>query len=145
MRIAVGALLGFGLFTTLGCAGSLFDFTGKEKALEEAQSRYTELVRWGEIQSASAYVDPAIAADFLVAAERFKDIRFTDFESGPLQFGEGSETATVNVVYHAYSTKTLVEKTFREHQEWYREESADDDWRVRPNLDAIARELSGSR
>ncbi len=145
MRLAVGALLGFGLFTTLGCAGSLFDFTGKEKALEEAQSRYTELVRWGEIQGASAYVDPAIATDFLVAAERFKDIRFTEFESGPLQFGEGSETATVNVVYHAYSTRTLIEKRIRERQEWYREPSVANAWRVRPNLAAIASELNGSR
>jgi hypothetical protein len=145
MRLAVGALLGFGLFATLGCAGSLFDFTGNEKALEEAQNRYTELMRWGEIQGASAYVDPAITADFLVTAERFKHIRFTEFEIGPLRFGEDSKTATVNVVYHTYSTKTFVEKKFREHQEWYREKSAGNDWRVRPDLAAIARELSGSR
>jgi hypothetical protein len=145
MRLAVGALLGFALFAAFGCASSLFDFTGKEKALEEAQSRYTELMRWGEIEGASAYVDPALATEFLVTAERFKHIRFTEFKSGPLRFGEDSKTATVNVVYHAYSTKTLVEKQFREHQEWYREESAGNDWRVRPNLAAIASELSGSR
>jgi hypothetical protein len=145
MRLAAGALPGFALLAALGCAGSLFDFTGKEDALEEAQSRYTELVRWGEIMSASAYVDPAITADFLATAERFRDIRFTDFESGPLQFGEDSETATVNVVYTLYSTRTLVEKKFREHQVWYREASADNDWRVRPNLAALANELGGSR
>jgi hypothetical protein len=144
MRLALGQLLGFALLATLGCAGMSFDFTGKESALEEAQRRYTELVRWGEIEGASAYVDPAITADFLVTAERFQDIRFTDFETGPLQFSEGSETATVNVVYHAYSTRTLVEKKFREHQEWYREESAGNGWRVRPNLAAIASELRGS-
>jgi hypothetical protein len=103
------------------------------------------LVRWGEIVGASAYVDPAISADFLATAERFENIRFTEFESGQLQFSEGSETATVNVVYHAYSTKTLVEKTFREHQEWYREASANNSWRVRPDLDAIAGQLGGSR
>jgi len=138
-------LLGFALFAAFGCASSLFDFTGKEKALEDAQSRYTELVRWGEIEGASAYVDPAIIAEFLVTAKRFQHIRFTDFESGPLQFGEGSETATANVVYHVYSTRTLVEKKFRERQEWYREASAGDGWRVRSNLAAIASELSGSR
>jgi hypothetical protein len=145
MRLAVGALLGIGLLATLGCAGSLFDFTGQEKALEDAQSRYTELVRWGEIEGASAFVDPAIAAEFLVAAERFKHIRFTEFQSGPLRFSEDSKTATVNVVYHAYSTRTLVEKRFREHQQWYREESAGNGWRVRPNLAAIVSELGGSR
>jgi len=145
MRLVAGALPVFALLAALGCAGSIFDFSGKEDALEEAQSRYTELVRWGELVGASAYVDPAISADFLANAERFRNIRFTDFESGPLQFGENSETATVNVVYHAYSTRTLVEKQFREHQVWYREESAGNDWRVRPNLAAIVSELGGSR
>jgi hypothetical protein len=143
MRLAVGSLLGFALLATLGCAS--LDFTGKRYALEEAQRRYTELVRWGEIEGASAYVDPAITADFLVTAKRFQDIRFTDFESGPLQFGEGSDTATVDVVYHAYSTRRLAEQKFHEHQEWYREASAGDGWRVRPNLAAIAAELSGSQ
>ncbi len=145
MRLAVGQLLGFALLATLGCAGTVFDFSGKEYALEAAQRRYTELVRWGEIERASAYVDPAITADFLVTAERFQDIRFTDFENGRLQFGEGSNTATVDVVYHAYSTRTLVDKKFRERQQWYREASADNGWRVRPNLAAIASELSGPR
>ncbi|MCH8891750.1 MAG: hypothetical protein IH827_11845 [Myxococcales bacterium] len=145
MRLAVGPLLGFALLATLGCAIASFDLTGKERALEDAQRRYTELVRWGEIEGASAYVDPAVATDYLNIAERFRDIRFSDFETGPLQFGEGSDTATVDVVYHAYSIRTLVEKRIREHQEWYREASAANAWRVRPNLDAIASELNGSR
>lgn len=145
MRLAVGPLLGLALLGALGCAMASFDFTGKERALEDAQRRYTELVRWGEIEGASAYVDPALATDFLDIAERFRDIHFSDFEIGPLQFGENSETATVNVVYHAYSTRTLVEKRIRERQEWYREASAANAWRVRPNLDAIASELNGSR
>jgi hypothetical protein len=145
MRLAGGWLLGFALLATLGCLGGSLDLSGNEYALEEAQRRYTELVRWGEIEGASVYVDPAITDAFLVTAERLQDVRFTDFESGPLQFGEDSDTATVDVVYHAYSTRMLVEQKFREHQEWYREASAGDAWRVRPNLDAIASELSGSQ
>ena len=145
MRLAGVWLLGFALLATLGCLGGSLDFSGNEYALEEAQRRYTELVRWGEIEGASAYVDPAVATDYLNIAERFRDIRFSDFETGALQFGEGSNTATVDVVYHAYSIRTLVEKRIREHQEWYREASAANAWRVRPNLDAIASELNGSR
>ena len=145
MRLAVEPLLGFALLATLGCASSFFDFTGKESTLEDAQRRYTELVRWGEIEGASAYVDPAVAGDYLDAAELLRDIRFTNFESGPLQFAEDSDTATVDVVYHAYSTRTLVEKRIRERQEWYREPSVANAWRVRPNLAAIASELNGSR
>lgn len=145
MRLAIGPILGFALLTTIGCASNPFDFSGKERALEDAQRKYTELVRWGELDRASFYVDPAIADAYLDIAELFADIRFTNFESGALQFGEDFNTATVNVVYHAYSTKTLVEKTFRERQEWYREADADDEWRVRPNLASIADKLSGAR
>jgi shikimate kinase len=145
MRRTAACLLCFVWLATLGCANSLFDLSDKEGELKEAQRKYTELVRWGELQSASAYVDPTITGAFLDAAEAFQGIRFTDFESGPLQFSEDSETATVNVVYYAYSTRTLVEKQFREHQEWYREASANNSWRVRPNLDAIAKNLGGSR
>jgi len=145
MRLAVRSLLCVALLATPGCVGSLFGSKANEETLEDAQRKYTELVRWGEIEEASAFVDPAISADFLVTAERFQGIRFTDFKSGPLQFAEGSDTATVNVIYRAYSTSTLVEKKISEHQEWYREESADDDWRVRSNLDAMAGELGLSR
>ncbi len=73
MRLAVGPLLGLALLATLGCAIASFDLTGKERALEDAQRRYTELVRWGEIEGASAYVDPAVATDYLNIAERFRD------------------------------------------------------------------------
>ena len=145
MWLARGPMLSFALLATLGCASNPFGDSDKQSALEDSQRKYTELVRWGEIEMASFYVDPEIAGDYLVTAELFEDIRFTDFDSGTLQFGEGSNTATVNVVYHAYSTKTLVEKTYRERQEWYREASADNDWRVRPNLAAMASKLSGTR
>jgi len=146
MRFGLVPVLCFALLSALGCATSVFDTTrSKQSALEEAQRKYTELVRWGEIESASAYVDPEITQAFIDAAARFKDIRFTDFESGPLQFGEDSETATVSVVYHAYSTRSLVEKRFVEHQEWYREADSENAWRVRPNLDSVAEKLSTTR
>jgi len=146
MRFALAPVLGFALLTALGCATSIFDTTrSKENALEEAQRKYTELVRWGEIESASAYVDPEVSEAFIDAAAQFKDIRFTDFESGPLQFGEDSETATVSVVYRAYSTRSLVEKRFVEHQEWYREADSENIWRVRPNLDSVAKKLNSTR
>lgn len=145
MRLAIGSILSITLIAMFGCAINPFDISGKERALEDAQRKYTELVRWGEIDHASVFVDPKIAADFLRTAELLKNVRFTEFESGKLEFGEGSETAIVNVVYHAYSKKTLIEQTFRERQEWYREASAGNQWRVRPNLAAIARKLSGAQ
>jgi len=145
MRIAAGSLLCLVYLATLGCASSWLGRSEQQNALKEAQRKYTELVRWGEIETASAYVDPAIVPDFLDNAEAFEHIRFTDFESGPLEFSDDAETATISVVYHAYSTRTLVEKKFREDQQWYREESANNGWRVRSNLDRIAKNLGGSR
>ena len=142
MRYALVPVLGIALLMTLGCANSI---RKKQSALEDSQRKYTELVRWGEIESASAFVDPEVSEAFIEAAAHFKDIRFTDFESGPLQFGEKSETATVSVVYRAYSTKTLVEKRFVEHQQWYREVDSENIWRVRPNLDSVAKKLNGAR
>ena len=142
MRYALVTVLGIVLLTSLGCANSI---RKKESALEDSQRKYTELVRWGEIESASTYVDPEMSEAFIDAAAHFKDIRFTNFESGPLRFGEESETATVSVVYHAYSTRTLVEKRFVEHQLWYREVDSENIWRVRPNLDSVAKKLNGAR
>ena len=142
MRYALVPVLGFALLMALGCANSIHR---KESALEDSQRKYTELVRWGEIESASAYVDPEVSEAFIEAAAHFKDIRFTDFESGPLQFGEDSETATVSVVYRAYSTRTLVEKRFVEHQQWYREVDSENIWRVRPDLESVAKKLNGTR
>ena len=142
MRFALVPVLGIVLLTSLGCANSIHM---KQSALEDSQRKYTELVRWGEIESASVYVDPEMSEAFIDAAAHFKDIRFTNFESGPLQFGEESETATVSVVYHAYSTRTLVEKRFVEHQKWYRDVDSENVWRVRPNLDSVSKKLNGAR
>ena len=142
MRFALVPVLGIVLLTSLGCANSI---RMKESALEDSQRKYTELVRWGEIESASTYVDPEMSEAFIDAAAHFKDIRFTNFESGPLQFGEESETATVSVVYHAYSTRSLVEKRFIEHQKWYRDIDSENAWRVRPNLDSVSKNLNGAR
>ncbi|MBW2493394.1 MAG: hypothetical protein JRE43_01485 [Deltaproteobacteria bacterium] len=142
MRYALVTALGIALLAALGCAHSI---RKQEDALEDSQRKYTELVRWGEIERASAYVDPEMSEAFIDAAAHFKDIRFTDFESGPLQFDEKSESATVSVVYHAYSTRTLVEKRFVEHQQWYRDADAENVWRVRPNLDSVAKNLNGAR
>jgi hypothetical protein len=39
----------------------------------------------------------------------------------------------------------LVEKRFVEHQQWYREVDSENIWRVRPNLDSVAKKLNGAR
>ena len=128
-----------------GCAAfsEFGDPAGTKKALKNAQKRYTELVRWGELERASEYVDPNLRDEFLNYADAFAGIRFTDFESGELRIGEGDITATAIVVYHAYSLSTLLEKRIRESQQWYRDEETFNQWRVRPQLRQIIAGVTG--
>lgn len=131
-------MIGFSFcwLASTGCVliGELADPTGRQKSLEDSQKRYTELVRWGQLERASEYVDPKLREEYLNHAAAFAKIRFTDFESGRLQFDEGNETATAIVVYHAYSLTTLLEKRIRENQHWYRDKETFSGWRVRPQL-----------
>ncbi len=144
MRFLIRCAVAIAMFAALGCMNSLRDPMGKQDALEQAQRRYTELVRWGEIETASAFVDPAIAETYLDRGALFKDVRFTDFETGPIRMDEGANTATINVVYRAYSTRTLVEKTIRERQQWYRDENLAHEWKVRPDFEMPAGSSSDS-
>ena len=143
---SLGTLTMLALAAASGCANSsIGDLAGKKNSLEEAQRRYTELVRWGEIERASAFVDPELRIEYLEYAAVFDGIRFTDFETGALQFRDADDKATVFVVYHAYSLSTLVEKKIRERQEWYREGTMSNSWRVRPDLRQIVAGVTGAR
>lgn len=144
MKLFVFPLLGVALISALGCASTFSDPTGKHNSLEEAHRRYTELVRWGEIERASAFVDPELQEEYLGYAAAFDGIRFTDFETGALQFHDETDTATVIVVYHAYSLTTLVEKRIREYQQWYRDGNLSNTWHVRPDLRQIVAGVTGS-
>ena len=69
------------LLAGMGCASTLADPTGRQTALENAQRRYTQLVRWGEIKRASVYVEPDLREEFLSYEPFFEQIRFTDTET----------------------------------------------------------------
>jgi hypothetical protein len=144
MRLTTTIPLAMAILAAIGCAGSFSDPSGRQNSLEESQQRYTELVRWGEIERASVFVDPDLQDEYLDHAIAIRSIRFTDFESGVPNFKEGNNSASVTVVYHAYSLSTLVEKQIREKQEWYREDGPANQWRVRPTLPKIVAEMFGS-
>ena len=145
MRKAVCVGFSLAFLASTGCAviGELADPTGRQKSLEDSQKRYTELVRWGELERASEFVDPKLREQYLNHAEAFARIRFTDFESGQLRIDEGKKTASAIVVYHAYSLSTLLEKRIREEQKWYRDEETFTGWRVRPQLGDVIAGISG--
>jgi len=121
----------------LGSSACALDPFGRERSLEQSQRRYTELVRWGQLERASAFVDPEQRDEYLKNAAAFDTIRVTDFESGQLEFDPERSSATAIVVYHAYSKSTLLEKRIRENQQWYRDETLANQWHVRPELRQI--------
>ena len=139
--IGAGALVSWLL--CVGCAATLADPLGRANSLEEAQDKYTQLVRWGEIEKASAYVDPELQEAFLEHGPQLESLRFTDFETGTLEYTDGN-SANVTVTYHAYSEATFLEQSIREEQEWYREGGLTNTWRVRSELPALLAGLKGS-
>ena len=117
------------------------DPLGREDALKDAQKRYTDLVRWGEIEKAGAYVDPDQRDAFLALAKQYEALRITDTETGDITFGE--DDANVTVTYKGYLMSTLVEHTAYEDQQWYREEGLKNTWYVRPQLEKVLASLRG--
>jgi hypothetical protein len=144
MRLTMTITFLLTLLMASGCASSFTDPSGKHRTFEIAQQRYTELVRWGELERASAYVAPDSREEFLKEASQMRGVRVTDFDSGTPEFLDDANTATVTVVYFTYSETTLVAKQIREEQEWYREDGIKNQWLVRPDLRQIVAGTIGS-
>ena len=119
------------LATSLGCA-ALSDPLGREGALEDAQLRYTQHVRWGNLGAASEFVDPSLRAGFMDHAPAFESIRITEYEIGRIDYAEDGASATVRVTYRAYSLASALEQRIEEEQRWVRPEG--NTWWVQPQL-----------
>jgi len=137
-RSALIALFVSLLLFSSGCIWPLIaevaqDPMGRGASLDLAQRKYTNAVRWGDIEEAVQLVHPELREDFLSYEGQFEGIRVTDFEIGERVYGKGQETATVRVTYHAYSLSSMVEREIKEVQRWERL-SAGNDWVVRPEL-----------
>jgi hypothetical protein len=116
-----------------GCA-ALGDPLGRRDQLEELQLRYTQALRWGEVEDASEFVDPSLRASFAERAAALERFRISDYDIGKIRFENDDERATVVVTYRGYALASLVERSIRETQEWSRE---DGEWTVRPRFDGV--------
>ena len=133
----VRCLAALTLLAGVGCASTFADPTGRLTSLENAQRRYTQLVRWGEIRRASAYVEPDLREKFLSYESVFEQIRFTDSEADEVDLDPSENTASVAVTYHAYSLSTFQEKRIFETQAWTRYDGIQNNWLVRPEIEGI--------
>ena len=116
----------------LGCA-AFDDPMGREYALEDAQLRYTQHVRWGDLDAASEFVEPEAREELLAQRGAFEAIRITEYDIGRFDYGEGRSSATVHVTYHAYSLASVQEQRIEEVQHWTRL-GMGNGWQVRPEL-----------
>ena len=138
MRVTMIWIVGLALLS--GCAATLTDPLGRRQALESVQKQYTELIRWGDFERASKYVDPQQRESFVALSRSFETIRLTDFEIAEIEYSGGDEVS-VAVTYRGYAVDTLLERRFREEQVWTREPGVTNQWSVRSDLAEAMAEL----
>ena len=137
MRIRLALCL---LLLLAGCV-SPSDPLGHRDALEDAQKRYTNFIRWGDAQKAVQFVEPDLRAKFLAQAADLELLAISDYDVGEIEYDDAEDTAKVEVTYRGYSLAHLVERKIRVTQEWKR--SGNNDWRVRPDLERVVALLRG--
>jgi hypothetical protein len=124
-----------------GCITWFTDPMGYHAAFDDTQRQYTNYLRWGQLEKASGFVDPALREAFLKQAPAFEGLRITDFERGEVDYL--GDHATVTVTYAGYALDTFVERKIREDQQWYRE-SGSSRWRVRSDVAVFAKASEGA-
>jgi hypothetical protein len=129
------------LLFALGCA-SASDPLGHRDALEVAQKRYTNLIRWRDAERAVQFVDPSLRDQFLAHAGELENLEISDYELGEIEYDEDGKTARVEVTYRGYALNQLIERKVRVTQEWHR--ASGNDWLVRPDLEAVVAQLRGA-
>lgn len=131
MRRLTMALMGaFLLVSGTGCAMmQSVDWLGRESTFTDTYKLYTRLVRWGEFERASAYVEPADRDAYRNELRALGKLHITDYEVDKPIYDRLAQTATVHVRYEAYRPETLESIAFTEVQRWTRDLETGD-WRV---------------
>lgn len=130
-------LLFVSVVTLGGCAfgeirlGDPFD---RKWTLEQAQHRYTVLVRWSDFAKAKAFVAKENREAFLAAMEKLEDARFTDYESDTVELDDDKQKASMRVTYTLYTPSSPYEMEISETQEWTRD-GLKNEWRVVSTFD----------
>lgn len=115
-----------------GCAFGEFrpgDPLDRQLTLDQAQHRYTTLVRFSEFQKARKFVAEENREAFIAQMKTLKDAHFTDFDSETVELDDEKQNATVRVTYTMYTAATPYEVEVEEVQEWSRS-GLQNKWRV---------------
>ncbi len=136
---ALVALLALAFSPGFGCAFGeihLDDPFNRGYSLQEAQRRYTSLVRWSEFKKAAEFVEEEHRDAFLEDAPSFRELRFTDYETGQVDIDDETGESIVEVTYYAYTPTSPLEVTIIETQHWKRE-TVGNDWEVTSSFAGI--------
>ena len=135
-RLPARALALLGLTTLVlastGCAFGEFrptDPFDRQLSLDQAQHRYTVLIRFSDFTRARDFVAEAHREEFAQRMKALDDARFTDYESESVELDAEKEKATVRVTYTIYTSALPYEVEVAEVQEWTRD-GIGNNWRV---------------
>ncbi len=104
--------------------------------LEFAHIDYTNDVRWANYSNLREHVTKEDRKELSLMIERFKSIRITDSESGPIELEADGKSARIEVLYDGYGHKSFIGTRIVELQEWYWHEEMLG-WRLRPNKNNV--------
>jgi hypothetical protein len=107
---------------------------------DDIQKRFTQELRWGQIDKASEFVAPEIRDEFKSLAPRLSELRITDYTIVKSDLAPDLKHATVDVQYSGYREDELVERTVMLREVWTRDE-ASGEWQVKLDLDKLQRAL----
>jgi len=124
-----------------GCAFGEFrpsDPFDRKWTLEQAQHRYTVLVRFSEYEKARSFVIEEDRDAFMRRMEALEDAHFTDYESESVELDDEKQSAVVKVTYTVYTAHRPYEIEVEEIQEWSRD-GLTNNWRVRSTFRDLAK------
>ena len=132
LRLLVcGGLCGM-LLSASGCAFGEFrpgDPFDRQISLDDAQHRYTVLVRFSEFKKARRFVAQDDRNAFAKRMKSLEEARFTDYESDSVELDHEKQKATVRVTYTIYTPSRPYEVEVTEIQEWSRD-GLTNDWQL---------------
>lgn len=123
----------------LGCANGEFRFGDpfdRQLTFDQAQHRYSVLMRWSQFEKAKGFVPRDERADFIERTKALSDARFTDFEAETVELDSEKQKASVRVTYTLYLPSSPYEQKIDEIQVWTRD-GVGNRWQVRSTFEGL--------
>lgn len=114
----------------------------RSNTLTSTLSAYGGVLRWGDMASATQFIDPAILKKHPLTdidRARYKQVRITEYDdgAGPVPLDESHVQQTVHISLVNIHTQT--ERSIVDHQTWHYDEKAKH-WWLTSGLPDITRE-----